>query len=79
MSASRFLRQQRSLFLGVIPYWTRERKFTVNRLIKKLATRCEELKLYVDQDEVKTRTEITAYLTALVSNYLFTGKFKGHA
>jgi hypothetical protein len=79
MSASRFLRQQRSLFLGVIAYWTRERKFTVNRLIKKLTTRCEELKLYVDQDEVKARTEITAYLTALVSNYLFTGKFKGHA
>ncbi|MCK5242985.1 putative zinc-binding metallopeptidase [bacterium] len=79
LKASRFLRQHRTLYLGVIPFWTRGRKFTVNRLIKKLAIRCDELKLFVDPDEIKTGIEITAYLTALVSNYLFTGKFKVHA
>jgi len=78
MAASRFLRQERKLLLNIIPFWTRERKFTVNRLIKKLALRCDELKLVVSPDHAKTRMEISAYLTALVANYLFTGKFKGH-
>ncbi|MEW6516139.1 MAG: putative zinc-binding metallopeptidase [candidate division FCPU426 bacterium] len=77
LPASRFLRQQRQSLLGVVPFWTRERKYTVNRLLKKLAARCDELKLRLPKDEHRTGLEITAYLTALVSNYLFTGKFKG--
>lgn len=75
--ASRWLRQQRTALLGVVPYWTRERKFTVNRLLRKLAGRCDELRLRVPAEKEKAQFEITAYLTALVSNYLFTGKFKG--
>ncbi len=77
--ASRFLRRERGPLLEVISFWTRERKFTVNRLLRKLMTRCDELKLYLPHDETRAHLEITAYLAALVSNYLFTGKFKGHA
>ncbi|MCD4812221.1 putative zinc-binding metallopeptidase [bacterium] len=78
ISGARFLRRHRADFLKVIPFWTRERKFTVNRLIKKLANRCDALKLFVPKNEEKARLEIASYLTALVSNYLFTGRFKGH-
>ncbi|MBN1595991.1 putative zinc-binding metallopeptidase [candidate division FCPU426 bacterium] len=76
--ASTFLLRQRTLLLAVIPHWTHERKFTVNRLLRKLAARCAELKLPAPKDEDQARAEVIAYLTALVSNYLFTGKFKGH-
>lgn len=75
--ASRWLLQQRAALLGVVPFWTRERKYTVNRLLKKLAARADELRLHAPKDPGRTMLEITAYLTALVSNYLFTGKFKG--
>lgn len=77
LPASRLLRQQQASLLPVVSFWTRERKYTVTRLLKKLATRCDELKLKVPQEDARTTMEITAYLTALVSNYLFTGKFKG--
>jgi len=75
--ASRFLRRQRVQVLEVVAFWTRERKFTVSRLLRKLAARCDELRLYLPADESRALLDIAAYLTALVANYLFTGKFKG--
>jgi hypothetical protein len=74
--ASRFLRRWRTLIVGTVAFWTRERKFTVDRVLKQLITRCDELKLCVPRDEDRARVETTAYLSALVSNYLFTGRLK---
>ena len=74
--ASRFLRRQRTQIVNVVSFWTRERKFTVDRLLRKLITRCDELKLCMPRDEDRVKVEVAAYLSALVSNYLFTGRLK---
>ncbi|HUE39700.1 MAG TPA: hypothetical protein VMR29_09360 [Candidatus Binatia bacterium] len=74
--ASRFLRRHRGLIVGTVAFWTRERKFTVDRLLKQLITRCDELKLGVPRDEDRAKVETTAYLSALASNYRFTGRLK---
>lgn len=74
--ASRFLRRWRRNLLYAVSYWTRERRFTVNRLLKRITARCDELKLYVAGDETRTQMELAAYLSSLVSHYLFTGSFQ---
>jgi hypothetical protein len=74
--ASRFLRRWRTPIVNSVVFWTRERKFTVDRLLKQLITRCDELKLCVPRDEDRAKVETAAYLSALVSNYLFTGRLK---
>jgi hypothetical protein len=74
--ASRFLRRHRGQIVDAVAFWTRERKFTVDRLLKQLVARCDGLKLCVPRDEDRARLEMAAYLSALVSNYLFTGRLK---
>ncbi|MGH7818636.1 MAG: putative zinc-binding metallopeptidase, partial [Candidatus Binatia bacterium] len=74
--ASRFLRRQRTPILDVVSFWTRERKFTLDRVLKQLITRCDELKLCVPRDEDRAKIEAAVYLSALASNYLFTGRLK---
>ena len=46
------------------------------QLVRDLSLRCDELKLQVEGDDPALLVQVTAYLTALVTNYLFTGKFK---
>jgi hypothetical protein len=74
--ASRFLRRHRVQIVDAVAFWTRERKFTVDRLLKQLVGRCDGLKLCVPRDEDRAKLEMAAYLSALVSNFLFTGRLK---
>jgi hypothetical protein len=73
--ASKFLRRERRRLRDLVSSWTRERKFTVDRLLQKLAARCDELGLRMPADTEKVRLELTAYLSSIVSSYLFTGRF----
>jgi hypothetical protein len=54
----------------------RREKFIVNNLFKKLMDRCHQLKMRLKSGEAETLLEISAYLTSMVSNYIYTGKFK---
>ena len=76
MPASRFLRAHRQRIITAVGAWTGGKKYTVNQLVRNLSQRCDELKLQVGADEPALLVQVTAYLTALVTNYLFTGKFK---
>lgn len=75
-SAERFMKRFRKEFVGAVVWSTRERKFTIDGLVKRLATRCEALELRVGKNESQTAIEVSSLLTSLVKNYLFTGKFK---
>ena len=55
---------------------TKEKKFTIDQLVKRLMERCGELGLYVKKDCPDLDLQIAAYISTLVSHYLFTGKFK---
>jgi len=76
IKASAYLRRRRRRLLNAISQWTNERKFTVNELLARLTRRCDELGLHVLNDDPQQDFRVTAFITTLVMNYLFTGKFK---
>lgn len=76
IKATVFLRQNRKNLLEAICSWSNGRKYRVNELLSDLITRCRELDLYVQPNDPKLLLEIAAFVTTLVMNHLFTGKFK---
>jgi hypothetical protein len=76
MKAAVFLRQNRGNLLDSICRWSNGRKYRVNELLSDLIGRCRDLDLYVQPGDPKLLLEIAAFITTLVMNHLFTGKFK---
>jgi hypothetical protein len=74
--ASRFMRQHRRAIVRALVQWTGQRKYTVDALTLKLTKSCERLKLPTPRDEAALLLEVGAYLAALVTNHLHTGRFK---
>jgi hypothetical protein len=62
--------------LNAVCQWTNEKKYRVNELLTRLIERCEQLGLRALNDDPQQDFRISAYITTLVMNYLFTGKFK---
>ena len=48
----------------------------MNKLLARLIDRCDQLELHVHNDDPQQDFRVSAYITTLVMNYLFTGKFK---
>jgi len=76
IKASVYLRRRRRRLLNAVCQWTNEKKFPVNQLLARLTRRCDQLGLRVLNDDPQQDFHVTAFLTTLVMNYLFTGKFK---
>jgi hypothetical protein len=76
IKASSYLRRTRRRLLNSVCKWTNEKKFPVNKLLNRLIERCDELDLNVLNDDPQQDFRVTAFITTLVMNYLFTGKFK---
>jgi len=76
IKASSYLRRRKRRLLNSICQWTNEKKFRVNELLTRLTDRCDRLKLHVHNDDPQQDFRVTAFITTLVMNYLFTGKFK---
>ena len=75
-SAAQFMRRNRARLLGSIVRWNGQHKYTVNMLVRKLTQSCERLKLPAPRDQSGLSFEVSAYLAALVTNHLHTGRFK---
>ena len=76
IKAGAYLRRRRRRLLNAVCQWTNEKKFPVNELLARLTRRCDELGLHVLNDDPQQDFRVTAFITTLVMNYLFTGKFK---
>jgi hypothetical protein len=76
LKASSYLRRRRRRLLDAVCKWTNEKKFRVNKLLTRLIERCDQLGLHVPNDDPQQDFRITAFITTLVMNYLFTGRFK---
>jgi hypothetical protein len=74
--AARFMRRHRNLLVAAVVRWTGQRKYIGSELLKKLISRCSELALPAPRDHAKLLIELAAYLSALVTNHLHTGRFK---
>jgi len=76
IKASSYLRQRRRRLMNSVAQFTNERKFRVNKLLTRLIDRSDELGLRVQNDDPQQDFRVASYITTLVMNYLFTGKFK---
>ena len=76
VKASMYLRHHRRQLEDAVCEWTNEKKYRVNKLLARLIARCDELGLHLKAYDPKQNLQVSAYITTLVMNHLFTGKFK---
>ncbi len=76
LKASTYLRSRRRQLMEAVCESTNERKYRVHKLLARLIERCDQLDLRLVPAEPAPDMPVAAYLTTLVMNYLFTGKFK---
>lgn len=74
--AAAWLRGHRRAIMDAVCDWTNERKYRVDKLLHRLTDRCAELGLQVAAHDSGAPLRVAAYVTTLVMNYLFTGRFK---
>ena len=74
--ASRFLRRRRDPIVSAVVAFTGTHKYTADDLLRRLVVRCEVLGLVVRHNEARTLLELGAYLAALVTTHLHTGRYK---
>jgi hypothetical protein len=74
--AAAMMRRNRSALIASIVQWTGQRKYTVSMLVRKLMLRCSALNLTSPKDSVRVDFELASYLASLVTNHLYTGRFK---
>ncbi len=74
-TAAHFLRRHRHALVSTTVRWTGEHKYAVDALVRKLITRSRQLGLRA-HDKDAPLLELGAFLSALVTNHLHTGKFK---
>ena len=70
------MRRYRRAITTAIVNWTGEPKYTVDALTAKLIGRAATLNLGTPRDESALLIDIGSYLCALVSNYIYTGRYK---
>jgi hypothetical protein len=73
--ASSWLRHYRRPLMDSVCQWTNEKKYRVHKLLNRLIERCDQLDLYLNTADPQHQLRVSAYVTTLVMNYLFTGKF----
>ncbi len=74
--ASVYLRQRRRQLRDAVCESTNEKKYRVHKLLSRLIDRCDQLGLHLSPGETPPDMPVAAYITTLVMNHLFTGKFK---
>ena len=74
--AAAWLRANRRAINDAVCDWTNEKRYRVDKLIHRLTDRCKELGLQVASEDSGASLRVAAYVTTLVMNYLFTGRFK---
>ena len=71
-----YLRRHRRDLEEAVCKWSNENKYRVNQLLTRLIDRCDQLNLQIKAYDPKQNLSVAAYITTLVMNHLFTGKFK---
>jgi len=75
-TAPAFMRKRHKALVERIALWTGQRKYVVDELARKLGQRCKELGLHAPADEATLALDLGAYVGSLVTNHLYTGRFK---
>lgn len=75
--ASDVIRTYERSILNSVSKYSGERKYVINVLLKDMQKRSGELNLAVNGEEAHIILNFTAYVTALIMNYQYTGRFRG--
>ncbi len=72
-----FIKKHRRDILYSVSRTSGEKKYIINDLLKGIEKRTQELKLCMPENEKFILVSLSAYVTSLVMNYLYTGHFRG--
>lgn len=75
-SASEVIKKYRRNILNSVSNWTGEKKYIIDDLLQTITERCKDLKLVTLDSEAATTLKISTYVTALIMNYIYTGRFR---
>jgi len=77
-SASSFIQQNKVFLRNTLHLYLGEKKYSIDLILKKIIQDCKRLKLYTPQKKSDDRllSQLSIYLSTLVSHYFFTGEFK---
>lgn len=75
--ASQIIKKYKKNMLDSIALCTGERRFMINDILRELIKRCDKLKLCAKEDTGVMVGEVASYVTMLIMNYIYTGRFKG--
>jgi hypothetical protein len=74
--AEKFIKIYKKDILDSVAIWTGEKKYIISDLINIIINRVKELNLTVSESENKALADVSIYVTALVMNYLHTGRYR---
>lgn len=69
------IKKYRKSILDNVSAWTGEKKYIINNLVETIIERCQDLNLAVTEPQELAVLKISVYITTLVMNYLYTGRF----
>jgi len=75
--AADLIRKYKRNILNSVSRYSGERKYVVNDLLKDIQKRSRELKLVAPDSEPLITLNVSSYITSLIMNYLYTGRFRG--
>ncbi|MBU2473516.1 MAG: hypothetical protein KKG91_02155, partial [Candidatus Omnitrophica bacterium] len=75
-SAAEVIKKYRKDILSNVSTWTGEKRYLIDGLLDIIASRCRQLKLVVSDSQESALIKISVYVTTLIMNYLYTGKFR---
>ncbi len=77
VAAADVIRKYRNALLKSVSKYSGERKHVINDLLGDIIKRSKELKLVAQDDETVVTMQLSTYVTSLIMNYLYTGRFRG--
>lgn len=77
LRAADFIRQYHRDIVKSVSRSSGAKKYVINDLLKDIQKRSRELKLVAPEDETSVVLKLSTYTTALIMNYLYTGRFRG--
>lgn len=77
LAAVSFIKRYEKDIVANIVRWTGERKYVVSNLLKAVAQRSKELKLFASGDHALALANLSSYISTLVMNYIYTGWYRG--
>ncbi|MBU1862513.1 MAG: putative zinc-binding metallopeptidase [Candidatus Omnitrophica bacterium] len=75
--AAPLLRQYRKHIVRSVSRCTREKKYVIDNLLRKIIKRCSLLNFVITEPESIVLLNVTTYITTLIMNSVYTGRYQG--